>query len=288
MNSMAILQSGTPSKLAILSGKGGTGKTFVATNLASVMGEVFYVDCDVEEPNGSLFLHPEQESVERIEVTIPRVNQEKCSGCRLCVDTCKFNAIALVQDKAVVLEDMCHSCGACFLVCPKGALVSTPIENGVIRTGISNQIHVLTGEMLPGKESGEPILHALLKKIENPPHTVIMDCPPGTGCLVTECVREADYCMIVTEPTLFGFHDFLRALDLVHHYKKPFGILINKWLNPNNQVEEYALAYELPIIAKIPFEKKVSRIYSTGELVTNHDSKYRIFFQNLANYLFGK
>ena len=193
-------------KIAVLSGKGGTGKTFVAVNLACSARETHYIDCDVEEPNGHLFLKPRDIREEGVCVMTPVFDEKKCTGCRVCVDFCRYNALALVQGKVLHFKEVCHSCGGCVLLCPEEAVEYATRNIGMIREGRSGDVNVMTGILDTGEVSGVPVVRALCERLPSAGVSVI-DCPPGSACLVMESIKDADYCVMVSEPTAFGAHD---------------------------------------------------------------------------------
>ena len=235
-------------KIAVLSGKGGTGKTLLSVNLAAVGGlenkaeKVTYVDCDVEEPNGRLFLKPDDIIEENVSVSIPSVNKDLCTGCRRCVEFCKFNALAIIKDKVLVFDEVCHGCGGCQLVCPEGAMTEKPRLIGKIEQGISQNVNVLTGVLNTGEVSGVPVIRRLLEKSSTQAdgqrlqsnELTIIDCPPGCACVVMESIKDADYCILVAEPTIFGAHNLEMVYDLVKMYGKKFGVALNKTLEKEN------------------------------------------------------
>ena len=271
-------------KIAVLSGKGGTGKTLVSVNLAASAKTSTYIDCDVEEPNGHLFFKPKITQEEKISVKIPKVDDELCSGCRRCVDFCKFNALAYVKDKLIVFEEVCHSCGGCILVCPEKALTEKEKIIGKIQKGISGQVSIYTGILNIGEASGIPIIKKLLaeKKTEANKQTVI-DCPPGSACIVMESIRDVDYCLLVAEPTLFGVHNLNMVYDLVRLFNKPFAVILNKCLEEENPAEKFCLEKNIKILGRIPFDNELGTLNSNAEIVVNKNEKYRELFSSLLN-----
>jgi MinD superfamily P-loop ATPase len=188
-------------KIAVLSGKGGTGKTLVSVNLAAVAGHSTYIDCDVEEPNGHLFFKPDIAREELISVKIPQVDEKQCIGCRSCVRFCNYNALAYVNKKLIIFDDVCHSCGGCVLVCPKSALSERDKLIGKIKIGVSGDVNVYTGVMNTGEATGIPIINRLLEEGSAEEHRLtFIDCPPGSACIVMESIKDADYCVLVAEP----------------------------------------------------------------------------------------
>lgn len=212
-------------KIACLSGKGGAGKTFVAVNLAYAAGEATYIDCDVEEPNGRLFWKPKQVSSQTVSKLLPEFDAEKCTGCKACVQFCRFHALMYIREKPMVFSEVCHSCGGCQLVCPTGAISEKPKPIGVLETGCSGQVQVISGILNPGEASGVPLIRRALQEATG---LSVLDCPPGSACSVMETVQTADVCLLVAEPTAFGFHNFQMVHELCTLLKKPCAVVINK------------------------------------------------------------
>src|SRR5574344_792094 len=211
---MAMKSKGV--KIAILSGKGGTGKTLVSVNLASIAEKSVYIDCDVEEPNGHLFFMPEKVREEIISVKIPVINESLCNGCRKCVDYCKFNALAFIKNKPYVFEEVCHSCGGCMLLCPEKAIGEQEKPIGKVQKGVSGNVTVHTGIMNTGEASGIPIIKKLLNEsLSGKELPVFIDCPPSSACIVMESIKDADYAILVAEPTVFGVHKLSMVYELV-------------------------------------------------------------------------
>ena len=265
-------------KIAVLSGKGGTGKTFISVNLACASLEAVYVDCDVEEPNGHLFLQPVITKQSAIEVKIPEVDWSKCNGCRKCVDFCKYNALAYIKNQWLLFKEICHSCGGCILLCPQKALTEAQREVGRIEEGMSGTVAVLTGYLNTGEASGTPIIKELIEKLPAD-GTSIIDCPPGSACIVMESIRKADYCVLVAEPTLFGVHNLAMVYDLVRLFNKPFGVVLNKCLESPNPAKQFCLEHQMKILAEIPFSEELGRSISDGEVVVRKSKKYRELFK---------
>jgi len=267
--------------IAVLSGKGGTGKTFVAVNLAEAIGNGCYIDCDVEEPNGHLFLKPKNISVQPVTVRVPQVIKDKCNRCRKCVDFCHFNALAITKDIPMLFKGVCHSCGGCKIVCPNNAIEEKERKIGEIRIGKHNRITVKTGIMNTGEESGVPIIHALLKGLN---HKInIIDCPPGSSCTVMESIREADFCIIVAEPTIFGTHNFEMVYKLVKMLNKPFGVVINKVSSKNNPMEDLCAELNIPVLERIPFDKEIAASNADGNIVYGQSEITKKIFDRLLS-----
>ena len=271
-------------KVAVLSGKGGTGKTLVSVNLAAASKTSTYIDCDVEEPNGHLFFKPEGVQVEEISVKIPKVNNELCNGCRKCVDFCKFNALAYIKNKLIVFDDVCHSCGGCILVCPESALTEKEKAIGIVQKGISDQVTVWTGILNPGEATGIPIIKKLFAENKaQADELTFIDCPPGSACIVMESIKDADYCVLVAEPTLFGVHNLNMVYELVKLFNRPFGVVLNKCLEEENPAEKFCLEKDIKILGRIPFDNELGTLNSNAEIAVNKNEKYRKLFSSLLN-----
>lgn len=269
-------------KIAVLSGKGGTGKTLVSVNLAAAAEKTLYIDCDVEEPNGHLFFKPEWLTEKEVKVRIPEVNQELCDGCRKCVAFCNFNALAYVKDKLIVFDDVCHSCGGCLLVCPQKALREKEKSIGKIQKGTSGNISINTGILNTGEATGVPIIKELLEGIDIEPNTqTIIDCPPGSACIVMESIKDADYCILVAEPTLFGAHNLAMVYELVTLFNKPFGVILNKCMQSENPSEKFCFEKNIKILGRIPFDNELGKLNSDAKIAVYESEKYRNIFTSL-------
>lgn len=271
-------------KIAVLSGKGGTGKTLVSVNLAAVAKESIYIDCDVEEPNGHLFFKPREIQEEEISVRIPKVDNELCNGCRKCVDFCNFNALAYIKNSLIIFKEICHSCGGCVILCPEKALVEKDKVIGKVQKGVSDQVKVYTGILNTGEASGIPIIKSLLDdKNIVAGKKIFIDCPPGSACIVMESIKDADYCILVAEPTLFGVHNLNMVYELVKLFNRPFGVVLNKCLDDENPSERFCIDNNIKIIGQIPFDKDLGTLNSNAEIVVNKNEKYRNIFSSLLN-----
>lgn len=267
-------------KIAVLSGKGGTGKTLVSVNLACAAEKAIYVDCDVEEPNGHLFLKPEITEKQSVTVAVPEIDMSKCTGCRKCVDFCKYNALALLQDRLMIFYEVCHSCGGCILLCPAKALSKKQRKIGTIEIGNSDNVTILTGCLNTGEVSGVPIIKGLMGKLPEQ-DTIVIDCPPGSACIVMESIREADFCVLVAEPTLFGAHNLEMVYELVKLFNKPFGVVLNKCLPGENPSEKFCEEKKINILAKIPYDENLGRLNSKGLVAVRESGQYHELFRNL-------
>ncbi|MGI6050463.1 MAG: 4Fe-4S binding protein [Acetivibrionales bacterium] len=279
-------------RIAVLSGKGGTGKTMVSVNLSAATKKSTYIDCDVEEPNGHLFFKPVGINEEEVSVLIPEVDKEFCNGCKKCVDFCKFNALAYVKDSLIIFEDICHSCGGCVLLCPEKALTEKEKVIGMVQKGMSDQVEVFTGILNPGEPSGVPIINRLLdeNKSENKPgnkseseQMTFIDCPPGSACIVMESIKDADYCILVAEPTLFGVYNLNMVYELVTLFNKPVGVVLNKCLEGENPAEKFCLEKGINVLTRIPFDKELGLLNSNAEIAVRKSEKYRTIFTSLLD-----
>ena len=267
--------------LAILSGKGGTGKTLLSVNLASVAKEATYIDCDVEEPNGNLFFNPTQEFGKLVTVKKPVVDEALCDGCHKCVDFCAFNALALIGKRLMIFDEICHSCGGCIHVCPQKALSEQDRAVGEMSIGRSDSVRSISGSMNIGESSGVPIIEELLKhKGED---LTIIDAPPGSSCLVTESVRLADFCILIAEPTTFGAHNLAMVHELVSLLGKPYAVVLNKVMEGKNPAEEFCIKNNIPIIGRIPFDKKLGSLNSVGKIASREEKHYRELFEAILS-----
>jgi MinD superfamily P-loop ATPase len=270
-------------KIAVLSGKGGTGKTLVAVNFAAVAEKAVYLDCDVEEPNGHLFFAPEMIVRKDISVQIPVINPNICTLCRKCVDFCNFNALACIGDRIILFEEICHSCGGCKIVCPVSAITEQEKVIGHIESGVSENVIVKTGILNIGESSGIPIIHELLSENEDDQKLTMIDCPPGSACAVMESIRDADYCVLVAEPTIFGIHNLNLVYELVKIFHKPHGVILNKCLEGVNLAEQFCAEKNIRILGRIPFQQEIGMMNSKGLILARENEKYHKLFVNLLN-----
>ncbi len=271
-------------KVAVLSGKGGTGKTFVAVNLAYVMERVLYADCDVEAPNGNLFFKGLLKA-EEIFVKVPQFDEEKCTGCKKCVDFCQFNALAFVGKKPMLFPEVCHACGGCAIVCKEGAVSEVERVVGIVETGYANRTQVFSGKLNIGEASGIPIIKNMQSKIEKTKSDTIIDCPPGSGCMVLEIVQEADYCLLVAEPTAFGLHNLKMVVDLVRVFNKPFGVILNKCEEKTNPTETYLLQEKIDIFGRIPYDNEIAKFTAEGKIAAREFPGIKKLFEEIEAIL---
>lgn len=272
--------------IAISSGKGGTGKTFISTNIAKVleqMGEeVRYLDCDVEEPNGHLFLKPEIEKKENVMILSPMgIDEAKCTSCGKCVEACKYNALALINKKVLFFKNLCHICGGCTIVCPENAIIEKERKIGELLSGKSGAIDFYYALLETGEGGMSP---RLIKKVKE--HTGeginILDSSPGTACPVVETVKNADLCILVTDPTPFGLNDLKLAVDMCRELGKEPVVIVNRAEYFNNDLKDYCKNKDLEIIGEIPDEREIAECYSVGNMVCEQFPKYKSLFENIA------
>jgi len=268
--------------IAIASGKGGTGKTTVAVHLAACLAAqgraVQYLDCDVEEPNGHLFLKPKMERSESVGIPVPVVDAAQCTSCGKCAEVCEFNAIAMLK-KPLVFPELCHGCGACALVCPVGAIRETSRAIGVVETGRTGTIGFAQGRLNVGEPMAPPLIRAV-KARRNPDAIALFDSPPGTSCPVVATVCDADLVVLVTEPTPFGLHDLALAVDTFRPMGKPMGVVVNR-ADDDRRVQDYCQAENLPVLAELPDDRRVAETYARGELVFDRLPEWRDRFDAL-------
>ena len=264
-------------KIAIASGKGGTGKTTVATNLAYVASRngqgVAYLDCDVEEPHGHIFLKPHISESKPIGNLVPQVDEAKCIHCGKCGEICQYSAIVCVGEKVLVYPELCHACGGCVLVCPADAITETTREMGKLETGQAGAIQFVQGLLNVGEVMSPPLIKEV-KAAAPEVDLVIIDAPPGTSCPVIESVKDSDFVLLVTEPTPFGLNDLKLAVEMVRALKLPFGVVINRADIGDRQTQAYCRSNRIEILAEIPDDRKIAEAYSRGEMICDALSDY--------------
>jgi len=267
--------------IAIASGKGGTGKTLVATSLALTSDEeIQFLDCDVEEPNAYVFLKPQLQETIPVTLPLPQIDREKCTGCGKCAEFCEYNALAVVKEKAIVFSELCHSCGGCLLVCPENAISETTRQIGVVEIGEAYGMPVIDGVLDVGEAIVPPIIKAV-KAQAKPDMITIIDSPPGTACPMIESVKGSDYCVLVTEPTPFGYHDLTLAVGVAQELGVPCGVIINRANIGDDKVQQYCEAEHIEILMQIPMDRKIAEAYSEGIPLIEAFPEYKEKFNNL-------
>ena len=269
-------------KIAIASGKGGTGKTTVATNLALSIGSCQFIDCDVEEPNANIFIRAEIKESEDVTMNIPEIDKMKCDYCGKCSDFCIYNAIAVVPSSVLVFPELCHSCGGCEIVCPKNAINWYKRIVGKVEHGQVKEIDFYQGILNVGEMQAVPVIKSLKSKVDKNKN-VIIDIPPGTSCPVIESIGGSDYCILVTEPTPFGLHDLKLAVEVVSHLNIPFGVIINRDGIGDKKVETYCQNENIAILLKIPEKRTIAHLYSKGIALVNESYEWHEMFGQVFN-----
>ena len=267
--------------ISIASGKGGTGKTLVATSLALSLGkQVQILDCDVEEPNVHILMWPTIVQSKPVCIPVPTVDKAKCNYCGKCAQVCAYKAIAALPETVLVFPELCHGCGACPYLCPEKAISEEGREIGVVETGRCGEIDFVQGRLNIGEAMAPPIIRDV-KRLINTTKTAIIDASPGTSCPVVEAVRDSDFCLLVTEPTPFGLHDLSLAVDTVKALGIPCGIVLNRAGGTYSKVEEYCLGGNIPLIMKIPLDREIARLYSKGVTLVQGMPEWRDKFVEL-------
>ncbi len=255
-------------KIAIASGKGGTGKTTISCAMAfSATKPVRLLDCDVEEPNSHFFIQPEIQRKEKVYSHVPAVDEAQCTGCGECGRVCQFSAIVSLGKKTMVFNELCHSCGSCARICPTGAITEIQKEIGTLEIGAHGDVEFVAGRMDVGQAMSPPIIRATLRHAREEGLT-LLDCPPGTSCPFVTAVKGCDAALLVTEPTPFGLHDLKLAVETLRELHIPFGVVVNRMLDETNRISQYCHEEGIPLLLQIPEDRRVAEAYSRGETLT--------------------
>jgi MinD superfamily P-loop ATPase len=267
--------------VAVASGKGGTGKTTVAVNMAlSASGPVRLLDCDVEEPNCHIFLKPEIRRREIASIRVPVIDETKCTACGECGRICQYHAIVSLKTEPLVFPELCHSCGGCAKVCPTGAISEVQRGIGAIETGIRGAVEFVQGRLTVAYPMSPPLIRAVKKHCDSAGR-IIIDCPPGTSCPVIAALRGSDFVVLVTEPTPFGLHDLKLAVETVRRIGIPFGVVINKSDAGDSRVKDYCREEVIPVLLEVPEDRRIAESYSRGEALVEALPEYRQVFERL-------
>jgi MinD superfamily P-loop ATPase len=276
-------------RIVIASGKGGTGKTTLAVNLAVALAgqdTVGLLDCDVEEPNCHLYLKPDFVPTRPVGTPVPVIDEQTCTGCGLCASACEFNALLGLPTVPLLLPELCHGCGTCAYVCPEKAIAETDREVGLVGEGEVDGVYLRWGQLHVGEARSTPVIAAVKDLGEAPSlHTVIIDAPPGVACPAVETLRGADYAVLVTEPTPFGLHDLKLAVQTALAMRIPCGVVINRAGLGDSRVEEFCAAEKLPILLQIPDDRRIAEASSRGELFAGEDAVFAESLRVLASDL---
>ena len=271
--------------ISIASGKGGTGKTLVATSLALSLENkkaVQLLDCDVEEPNAHILLKPSFSHREVVSTPIPQLDEEKCTYCGKCAEVCAYKAIAVFPKHVLIFPELCHGCGACSYLCPEDALSEINKEMGILEIGYSKGVEFIHGRLTIGQAMATPVIREVKKHI-NRERLAIIDVAPGTSCPVVEAVKGSDFCLLVTEPTPFGLNDLALAVETVRKLNIPCGVVINRDGAEDSKVEEYCRKQGISILLRIPLDIEIARLYSKGITLVEGVPQWQEAFSRLYN-----
>ncbi len=280
-------------RIAVASGKGGTGKTTVATSLALAVADrsVLFLDCDVEAPNAHLILKPDLVLRQPVHRLVPRVDEVRCTGCGRCAEVCRYHAIAVVGSKVLVFPELCHGCGSCVANCPEAALSEWGRPLGVLEAGSTpTGITFARGVLEIGEPSASPVIRQLKKWAVTPevcPHGFtseaieIHDAPPGTSCPVVETLRGVEFALLVSEPTPFGLHDLRLIVELVREMNIPAGVVVNRDMASDGALERFCTDANLAILMRIPMERDIGQALAAGESLIAVRPEYTVALRNL-------
>lgn len=272
--------------LSVASGKGGTGKTTFAVNLALSLPEesVELIDCDVEEPNAHLFIKPEIHRVTSVGIPVPRVDESRCTSCGKCAEVCEYHALAVFLKTVLVFDELCHGCGACAYLCPEKAIHEEEREIGIVQEGKANGIAFVNGVLHIGEPMASPLIRRVKQKVQRG-KTVILDAPSGTACPVIETVKGSDFCVLVTEPTPFGLNDLELAVGMLKKLNTSMGVVVNKADVGDRKVWDYCASQKIPVLMEIPMDRSIAECYSNGVPFVLEKGSYRLRFQEFFETL---
>lgn len=273
--------------LSIASGKGGTGKTTVAVNIALSVSEnqnLQFLDCDVEGPNAHFFIKAELDKEKIAYLPCPEIDENKCTFCGRCAEICAYNALAVLKDSVLTFPELCHGCGACKLFCPENAIKEKGRRIGVIRKGYAGNIFFVSGKLDVGQAMSPPLIRQIKKMIDHQ-QDVILDVPPGTSCPMVEAVKGSDHTLLVTEPTPFGLNDLKLSVDTLRQMEIPFSVVLNRSSSDSSIIHEYCRKEKIPLAMEIPLDRKIAEAYSKGEVLVDIDPDYKVKFLALFKNL---
>jgi MinD superfamily P-loop ATPase len=269
--------------ISVASGKGGTGKTLIATSLAISLKNkvrVQLLDCDVEEPNDDIFIKPAIDKTETVGIPVPVVDEAKCTRCGRCAEACAYNAIAVLGEYVLTFPQLCHGCGACSYLCPEKAITEENRETGVIASGGADGIAFVQGRLTVGEAMAPPVIRKAKERINNE-SLVIIDAPPGTSCPVVESVKGSDFCLLVTEPTPFGLNDLKLAVATMQELDIPCGVVLNRAGNGDETVTGYCRSENIPVLMTVPLDREIARLYSRGITLAEGLPEWQVEFNGL-------
>jgi MinD superfamily P-loop ATPase len=275
--------------ISVASGKGGTGKTLVATSLGLCLRDyhkVQLLDCDVEEPNANILLRVPIKYSYLVRIPVPRVDETKCTYCGKCAGVCAYNAIAVLKNKVLVFPELCHGCGACSYLCPESAITEEGREVGVVERGGSGNLELIQGRLNVGEAMAPPVIREVKKHID-PADVVIIDVSPGTSCPVVEAIKGSDFCLLVTEPTPFGLNDLSLAVEAVRKLGILCGVVINRVGVGSEEVRQYCHQEGIPILLTIPLDRNIALLYSKGIALVEGMPRWRAEFVTLFQGIKG-
>ncbi|MCW3999206.1 MAG: ATP-binding protein [Candidatus Bathyarchaeota archaeon] len=270
--------------VTVASGKGGTGKTSVAVNMALGVGCVQFLDCDVEEPNAHLLLHSTQIRTQPVHAAVPIINEALCSHCGACSKFCRYNALFTTKEKTLVFQELCHSCGGCIRICPQKAILEEQHRIGTMHFDVAGDLSLIYGELEVGKPLAVPVIKAVKRQIDKN-QDAIVDSPPGTSCSFVETVRSSDFCLLVTEPTPFGLHDLSIAVEVLRKMAVPMGVVVNRAGIGDTKIYQYCKDQDIPILLEIPYDRRIAELYSNGIPFSAEMPQWKNKFQALYNQI---
>ena len=270
--------------ITVASGKGGTGKTTVAVNMALSLKNVQLLDCDVEEPNSHILLQPTIREIKPVCTKIPVISEELCDYCGKCSKFCAYHALFVAPKTVMVFPELCHNCGGCELVCPQNAITEKERQIGVIKKGEARGVEIVYGELNVGEAMAVPLIRAVKNEMKSD-KTVLIDAPPGTACSLVASVHKTDYCILVTEPTPFGLYDLKITVQVLKNLGVPMGVIINRAGIGDKKVYEYCEKENIPLLMEIPFDKKIAELYSRGIPFVTEMPEWKEKFQKIRDTL---